>query len=531
MTVDAKPVDALVVGGGFGGIRIVDLFKNKLGLENVVAIEKGSDLGGTWYWNQYPGAQTDTESWVYRFSDDRDPPKWNTRYLKAGELQEQIVETAKKTGVYDNFIFNNEVTSAHYDDATKRWDIATDKGLQFTAKYFITALGILTNPYIPDFPGIDSFQGTSFHPARWPKGLDVSGKRVGVIGTGPSGSQIAGTIHPLVKQLTVFQQRAQYIVPVNNRPVGEDEKEEILKNYDSIWDTVFNSLFAMGFVESKKSALEVSEEERREVYERIWNKGGGFRFFFETFSDLATSLEANETAAAFVRSKIAEIVKDPETAKLLQPKGPYGGRPLCTHGYYEAFNEPNVSLVDIADNPIAKITPSGLELKDGQSFEFDIIVYATGFDGVDGAYRNIDIRGSEGVRLVDAWRGGSNALYGVSVAAFPNFFTVTGPGGPFANMLPSIELQAGFIGRLVEEGRARGQESIEAEPEAQARWAETVQAISKQTVFDKVKSWIQNDNVEGKKKYSAFFLAGLHNYIDKLREETDAKYPSFVFHT
>ncbi|KAF4470482.1 FAD NAD(P)-binding domain-containing, partial [Fusarium albosuccineum] len=360
-------------------------------------------------------------------------------------------------------------------------------------------------------------------------GLDVTGKRVAVIGTGPSGSQITATIHPLVKDITVFQQRAQYIVPVNDRPVSDEEKKEIYKNYDGIWNTVFTSLFAMGFVESSKSALEATEEERKEVYERVWNTGGGFRFFFETFNDLGTNLEANETAAAFVRAKIAEIVKDPKTASLLQPQGPYGGRPLCTQGYYEAFNEPNVSLVDIATNPIAKITPQGLELKDGQAYEFDIIVYATGFDGVDGAYHNIDITGRNGAKLTDAWKAGANALYGVSVAEFPNFFTITGPGGPFANMLPSIELQGDFISKLIEETRKRGDETVEANANAQAKWAETVQAISKQTVFDKVKSWIQNDNVEGKKKYSAFFLAGLRNYQSKLAEEASAEYPSFVF--
>ncbi|KAH0842444.1 hypothetical protein AYO21_10747 [Fonsecaea monophora] len=529
MSTTPKEVDAVVVGGGFGGIRLVSLLQDKLHLENVVAIEKGSALGGTWYWNQYPGAQTDTESWVYRFSDDRDPPKWNTRYLKAEDLQEQIVDTAKKSGVLKNYVFENEVVSAHYDARSNRWLIATDKGLQFSATYFLTALGILTNPYIPDFPGRDSFKGLSFHSARWPKGLDVAGKRVAVIGTGPSGSQITGSIHHLVKQITVFQQRAQYIVPVNDRPVTEEEKKEIYENYDKIWDTVFNSLFAMGFTESKKSALEVSEAERREVYERIWNKGGGFRFFFETFNDLGTNVAANETAAAFVREKIAQIVKDPETAKLLQPKGHYGGRPLCTQGYYEAFNEPNVSLVDVANNPIAKITPTGLELQDGKAFDFDIIVYATGFDGVDGAYHNIDITGRGGLKLADAWKGGANALYGVSVAEFPNFFTVTGPGGPFANMLPSIELQGDFIIKLIQEARNRGDKTVEADAKAQADWAQVVQQISKATVFDKVKSWIQNDNVQGKKKYSAFFLAGLQNYIAKLAEETETRYPSFVF--
>lgn len=312
---DVKEVDALVVGGGFGGIRLLHLLKDKLHLKNVVAIEKGSELGGTWYWNQYPGAQTDTESWVYRFSDDRDPPKWNTRYLGAEDLQAQIVDTAKKTGVSENYIFENQVVSAQYDAVRNRWDIATDKGLRFSATYFLTALGTLTNPNIPKINGTDTFQGISFHSARWPKGLDVTGKRVAVIGTGPSGSQITATIHKLVKEITVFQQRAQYIVPVNDRPVGEEEKKAIYRDYDGIWDTVFTSLFAMGFVESKKSALEATEEERKEVYERVWNLGGGFRFFFETFSDLGTSLEANETAAAFVRGKIAEIVKDPETAQ------------------------------------------------------------------------------------------------------------------------------------------------------------------------------------------------------------------------
>ncbi|KAL5346056.1 hypothetical protein ACLOAV_009087 [Pseudogymnoascus australis] len=529
MSTIVKEVDAVVVGGGFGGIRLIHLLQNKLHLQNVVGIEKGEALGGTWYWNQYPGAQTDTESWVYRFSDERDPPTWNTRYLKSEELQEQIVDTAKKNNVYDNYIFGNEVNSAQYNAERNRWEIATDKGHRFSATYFVTALGILNNPNIPKFPRIDSFQGLSFHSARWPKGLDVTGKRIAVIGTGPSGSQITGSIHKLVKQLTVFQQRAQYIVPVNNRSIGEEERAEIYKNYDGIWDTVFQSLFAMGFEESKKSALEVSETERNEIYERIWNKGGGFQFFFETFNDLGTNVEANETAAAFVRSKIAEIVQDPKTAKLLQPQGHYGGRPLCAEGYYDAFQNPNVSLVDISNNPIASITPTGLELKDGQTFEFDIIVYATGFDGVDGAYYNIDITGRDGVKLKDVWEGKANTLYGVSVAQFPNLFIVTGPSGPFSNMLPSIEIQGNFIRELIEESKKRGAKSVEADAKAQAAWDENVQAISQATIFSKVKSWVQNDNIEGKTKYSAFFLAGLQNYIAKLAEETGAKYPSFVF--
>ncbi len=535
-------MDAVVVGGGFGGIRIIHLLQSKLALASVVGIEEGDELGGTWYWNQYPGAQTDTESWVYRFSDDRDPPEWETRYLGAEKLQRQIVETARKTGVLKSYVLGNKVTSAIYDDDRKRWVVATDKGLIFSATYLVTALGILTRPNIPAFPGIDSFKGLSFHSARWPRGLDVKGKRIAIIGTGPSGSQITATIHPLVKQITVFQQRAQYIVPVNDRPVSDEEKRDIYANYDGIWDTVFSSLFAMGFKEAQKSALDATEAERHEVYQRVWDKGGGFRFFFETFGDLGTSLEANETAAQFVREKIAEIVKDPATAKLLQSKGPYGGRPLCTQGYYESFNQPNVSLVDISSNLIAEITPTGLKLADGTAFpDFDIIVYATGFDGVDGAFRSIDIRGRSGIKLADAWHeksgpnSGATALYGVSVADFPNLFTVTGPGGPFANMLPSIELQGNFILGLIEESRKRAAaaaaatETVEADNTSQSSWAETVQGISRITVFDHVKSWIQNDNVAGKSKYSAFFLAGLKTYSEKLTEEAAKGYPSFVF--
>ncbi|OBT50161.1 hypothetical protein VE04_08865 [Pseudogymnoascus sp. 24MN13] len=454
----------LVVGGGFSGTRLLNLLKNKVKLHSVVGIEKGDSLGGTWYWNQYPGAQTDTESWVYRFADEREPA--------------EIVESARKNGTYEDFIFGTEVKSARYDGERKRWEIETDKGHRFSATYFVTAVGILNNPNIPTYPGIDTFKGQAFHSARWPKGLDVTGKRVAVIGTGPSGSQITGAINKIVKQLTVFQQRAQYITPVNNRPVDEVERAEIYKNYDTIWDTVFQSLFAMGFVESKKSALEASEEERREVYERVWNKGGGFRFFFETFGDLGTSIEANETAAA---------------------------------------------------NPVAKLTETGIELRDGKQLEFDVIIFATGFDSVDGSYRNVDITGREGVKLNDVWKNGATSLYGVSVTQFPNLFLVSGPGGPFSNIPPSIEVQGDFITKLILESQARGTKTVEADKEAQGKWDETVQAISAVTIFSKVKSWVQNDNVEGKTKYSAFFLAGLGNYIAKLEEETGGKYPSFRF--
>ncbi|KFY38562.1 hypothetical protein V494_04306, partial [Pseudogymnoascus sp. VKM F-4513 (FW-928)] len=483
MSTDIKEVDAVVVGGGFGGTRLINLLKNKLNLPNVVGIEKGENLGGTWYWNTYPGAQTDTESWVYRFSDERDPPKWNTRYLKGEALREQIVDSAKKNNTYDSFIFGQEVTSAHYDEGKKRWEISTDKGERFSATYFVTALGILNNPNIPNLPGIDTFKGQAFHSARWPKGLDVTGKRVAVIGTGPSGSQITGAIHKQVKNLTVFQQRAQYITPVNNRAIDDVERAEIYKNYDTIWSTVFQSLFAMGFIESQKSALEATPEERHEVYERIWNKGGGFRFFFETFGDLGTSIEANETAAAFVRGKIAEIVGDNETARLLQPKGHYGGRPLCAEGYYEAFREENVALVDIATNPIARLTETGLELRDGKELEFDVIIFATGFDSVDGSYHSLDITGRGGEKLSEQWKEGATALYGVSIAGFPNLFTVSGPGGPFSNIPPSIEVQGDFITRLIEESRTRGTVTVEADAGAQRKWDEGVQAISEATIF------------------------------------------------
>ena len=531
MTIDIREVDAVVVGGGFAGVRLAHLFKNRLHLPNVVGIDRGSDIGGTWFWNQYPGAQSDSESWVYTFSDNGEP-KWTNRYLNAKQVQAQIKDTAQRTGIYDNFIFENDVVSAHYDAERNRWEIATDKGLRFSATYFVGALGILSRPNLPKYAiaDADTFQGLAFHSSRWPRDLDVTGKRVAVIGTGPSGSQIAATIHPKVKQLTVFQQRAQYITPVNDRPIPDDEKAQIQADHKNLWETVFGSLYAMGYAESQKSALEATPEQRKEVYEYLWNKGGGFSFFFESFADLGTNFEANETAAAFIRGKIAEIVKDPKTAKLLQPEGAYGGRPLCAHGYYEAFNQPNVALVDIASNPVAKLTKTGLQLQDGQELEFDVIVYATGYDAVDGAYGTIDITGRNGRKLTEAWKDGPNALYGLSVADFPNLFTVSGPGGPFSNIPPAIEVQGNFVAELVEESVKRGGGTVvEAQPKAQEQWDETVQAVSKQTVFDSVKSWIQSNNVVGKKKYSAFFLVGLSNYKTKLGEEADAKYPSFVF--
>ncbi|KAF9890822.1 hypothetical protein FE257_005393 [Aspergillus nanangensis] len=524
-----QEIDALIVGGGFGGIRLTGLLKNQLQLAKVVAIEKGEGLGGTWYWNKYPGAQSDSESWVYGFSDDVDTPQPTTRYLYADDVQRQLITTAKNTNVLDNYLFENQVVSAHYDTTSSRWHITTDKGFRFAATYFITALGILSKPYIPNFPGIDTFQGVSFHSAGWPKGLNTDGKRVAIIGTGPSGSQITSAIHRSVESLVVFQKRAQYITPVENRALRDEEKDAISRDQAKIWNTVFNSLFAMGFEESNESALNVSEARRREVYEQIWNKGGGFRFFFEAFNDLGIDFTANETAAAFVREKIAEIVKDPQTASILQPTGAYGGRPLCADGYYEAFNNPNVSVVSIADNPISRIIPTGIELQDGTALEFDIIVFATGFDGVDGAYRDVDIRGRNGIRLSDVWQERPNALYGISVAEFPNFFTITGPGSPFANIPPIVEVQGDFVVRLIRELNQRGGRSIEANRDAELKWTELVQAVSRSTVFDKVRSWIQNNNVAGSEKFPVLFLGGLNTYTAKLEEEANIQYPSYQF--
>ncbi|MBN9178943.1 MAG: NAD(P)/FAD-dependent oxidoreductase, partial [Microbacterium sp.] len=436
-----------------GGIYQLHTLRDKLGLR-VRGFEKGAGIGGTWYWNRYPGAMSDTESPFYRYSFDDELLQewdWARKYIDQPDILSYLETVVDRYDLRKDFQLNTEVTSIVFDEATNTWTVGTSAGESFTARYVVTALGLLAATNIPDIPGIDSFEGRLVHTAEWPEDLSIEGKRVGVIGTGSTGTQFIVAAAKQVSHLTVFQRSAQYSVPSGNGPVGPGEVDGYKSRFPEIWEQVRNSGVAFGFEESTVAATDVDEAERERVFQAAWDRGNGFYFMFGTFNDIAISPESNEAAAAFIRRKIAETVKDPETARLLTPTQPYAKRPLCNQDYYDVYNQDNVKLVSIKENPIGEITPRGVKTADGVEHVLDVLVLATGFDAVDGNYRRIDIRGRGGVSVDEHWADAPTSFLGIMTAGFPNMFMILGPNGPFTNLVPSIEAQVEFITTLVTE--------------------------------------------------------------------------------
>ncbi len=524
-------LDAIVIGAGFGGMYMLHKLRDELGLK-VRIFDKAAEVGGTWYWNRYPGALSDTETYLYCYSFDKELlQEWDfsTRYINQPNILAYLEHVADRYDLRRDIQFNTGIVAAHFDEVGQRWTVHTDQGETFTARYLVTALGLLSAANVPNIKGRDSFQGEQYHTGAWPAGVEFTGKRVGVIGTGSTGLQVITAIAPEVEHLTVFQRSPQYSVPVGNGRVEADEVAEIKRNYDEIWQRVRSSMTAFGFHESTVPAMSVSAEERQAVFQKAWDQGGGFRYMFGTFSDIVTDEQANAEAAQFVRNKIAEIVTDPETARKLTPQDYYAKRPLCDSGYYATFNRDNVALVDVKANPIAEITPRGVRTADGVEHELDMLIFATGFDAVDGSYTKIDIRGRGGVSIKDHWAGGPTSYLGVTVNNFPNMFMVLGPNGPFTNLPPSIETQVEWIANTIDAVEQRGQSVIEATADAERHWTETCQEIADGTLFSKGESWIFGANIPGKTNTVMFYMAGLGEYRKALQGVVGDSYRGFDF--
>lgn len=528
-----RTVDAVVIGAGFGGIYAVHKLHNEMGL-NTVGFDKADGPGGTWYWNRYPGALSDTESHVYRFSFDTEllqDGSWKHTYLTQPEILDYLEDVVDRFDLRRHFRFGIEVKSAIYLDDQGQWEVTTAAGDVYRATYVINAVGLLSAINFPNLPGLETFEGETIHTAAWPEGKNLAGRRVGVIGTGSTGQQVITAVAPEVEHLTVFVRTPQYSVPVGKRPVTTEQIDAVKADYNAIWDQVKGSGVAFGFEESTVPAMSVSEEERRRVYEEAWQYGGGFRFMFGTFGDLATDEEANESAASFIRSKISEIIEDPETARKLMPTGLYARRPLCDNGYFQVYNQPNVDVVAIKENPIREITAKGVITEDGVLHELDVLVFATGFDAVDGNYRRMEIVGRNGLNINDHWDGQPTSYLGVTTANFPNWFMVLGPNGPFTNLPPSIETQVEWISETIDFAERNGLRAIEPTPEAEAEWTETCTQIANMTVFTKVDSWIFGANIPGKKPSVLFYLGGLGNYRGVLADVTANDYRGFELTT
>ena len=528
-----REFDAIVVGAGFAGLYMLHRLRG-LGMSAKV-LEAADGVGGTWYWNRYPGARCDVESLEYQYGFEDDLPRewqWTERYASQPEILSYLEHVTDRLDLRRDIEFETRVTGAHFDEATERWEITTSKGERLMATYCIMATGCLSQPKKPEFNGLESFQGEVYYTAYWPhEGVDFTGKRVGVIGTGSSAIQAIPIIAAQAAHTTVFQRTANYSVPAHNGPIDPEYRREMTEKYTDVRrrarETTMGGIISVN--PGEKSALSVTEEERQEVYEARWEKGG--LGFGAGFVDLIIVEPANDTAAEFLRSKIRGIVNDPETAELLCPRDyPYGTkRPCVDTNYFATFNRENVKLVNIKGSPIDEITPKGLRHKDTE-YEFDCIVFATGFDAMTGALLGIDIRGRGGRTLKDAWAEGPKTYLGLQVVGFPNLFTITGPGSPsvLTNMIVSIEQHVDWITDCLAHLRSEGLETIEASAEAQETWVEHVNQVANFTLLPRANSWYIGANVPGKPRVFMPYIGGLSAYTLKCKEVAANGYEGFI---
>ncbi|KAL6245708.1 hypothetical protein RBB50_007707 [Rhinocladiella similis] len=502
-------LDTLVVGAGFAGIYQLYSLRN-LGY-SVKVIDKAGGVGGTWYWNRYPGAMSDSESFVFRFTWDREDLRtypWTDRYLQGPEILKYLEHMVDRHNLRKDIQLNTELLSADWDAEQDKWRVTTSTNEVFVVRYLITALGLLSTAKLPNIAGLDEFKGEICHTSRWREDFDLSDKRIGVLGNGSTGVQVITALAPRVKSLWLND------------------------HYDEIVDSLPKTATAFGFTESTTPFASVEPDKREEVFQRLWDQGNGFRFMFSGFSDISSNKEANEATCKFVKSKIAQIVKDPEKARKLMPREPYARRPLCDSGYYQQFNRPNVDIVNLRDTPIDHFTATGVKTADGKFHEVDTLILATGFDAVEGSYIRIQIRGRSGESLADHWKNGPTSYLGSFVPGFPNLLMISGPQGPFANAPPNVEMQVNLNNELIQRAerlRATGKAAvIEAIPEAEADWSEHCNEVAQTTLFPSIPSWIFADVPGAPKPIPRFFLGGLANFIAVLSGVAKAGYDGFA---
>jgi len=527
----ADAFDVIVVGAGFAGLYMLYRLRG-MGLTARV-IEAGADVGGTWYWNRYPGARCDVESmsYSYSFSDELQQEwDWTERFAAQPEILHYINHVADRFDLRRDIAFETRVTSARFDEAEGGWRVETDRGDELRAKYCIMATGCLSAPKRPEIDGMDAFQGAVYHTGEWPhEPVDFSGQRVAVIGTGSSGIQSIPVIAGEAAHLTVFQRTPAFSVPAWNAPLSDDEAAEWKANYPAVRAKERRTHSGFHNEGGHPAAADLSDQERQEVLEGQWNKGG--LLMWNVFSDLMMSRDANACAAAFVHDKIRALVKDAKTAELLCPKSfPMGAKRLCVDtNYYETFNRDNVALVDIVDKPIERLTQRGL-LHDGTEHEFDAIVFATGFDAMTGALLKMDIRGRDGVRLDEKWHAGPRTYLGIAMAGFPNLFTITGPGSPsvMSNVMVALEQHVDWICDCLMHLREQGFDTIEATVEAEDKWVGHVNEVTERTLYTEGNSWYLGANVPGKPRVFMPYIGGSGNYRKICNEVAEKNYEGFV---
>jgi cation diffusion facilitator CzcD-associated flavoprotein CzcO len=525
-------VDVVVVGAGFAGLYSVWKFRDSMGM-TVRAFEAGDGVGGTWYWNRYPGARCDAPSYSYSFSFDPELDQeweWTERFAPQAEIEAYLNHVADRYDLRSSIEFSTKVTAAKYDEATATWTVQTDTGTTVVARYLVTAVGCLSQPKDIDIEGAADFQGTIYRTFDWPKeDVDFRGKRVAVFGTGSSGIQVIPEIAKQADHLTVFQRTPNYNLPARNRRLTPEEVAEIKSTYPQYRLDARVSGAGVPLPDPEPSALAVSKAERDEAYQLGWDTGF-IPGILNKYADLMIDKQANETAAGFIRDKIASVVNDPKVAQLLTPYDhAYGAkRPPLGDDYYESFNRENVRLIDLRTTPVKRITATGVSTTD-EELEFDAIVFATGFDAMVGALNAIDLRGRGGVLLRDVWREGPKALLGVSVAGFPNLFTITGPGSPsvLSNVVVSIEQHVDWIADCLNFIDSHGASGIEATVEAQDRWVEHVNELANSTLFVETESWYTGSNVPGKPRVFMPYVGGVGAFRERCDEVAANDYEGF----
>ena len=513
----AETVDAVVVGAGFSGMYQLHRLR-EMGL-SVQVFEAGEDVGGTWFWNRYPGARVDIESMAYSFSFSKELEQdwvWSEKYSPQPELLRYAQHVADRFDLKRNITFNTRVESAHFDDDKDEWLITTECGKRVRARYFVMATGVLSAAKTPDIAGRDSYKGETYQTGLWPKeGVDFTGKRVAIIGTGSSAVQSIPLIAEEADELVVYQRTAAFSTPAFNRPLSNSEIDTMKGNYEQYRQE--QRLSPAGIINPERQmerVMDVPKEERQRRFEAAWDEGL-LTGLMSTFSDIQLDEAANHEVSEFIRERIRNTVQDKQTADDLTPKAfPYATkRPCIDTDYYETYNRDNVSLVNLRRTPIEKITEDGIETSEGAR-AFDAIIYATGFDAMTGPLLRVDIRGRGGKRLVDAWIDGPTSYLGIAIHGFPNMFTITGPSSPsvLSNMLVSIEQHVDWVADCIAWMNENGKTAIEPSDEAEKEWAEHTAQLAGMTLFPKADSWYMGANVPGKPRMFLAYVGGVGAY-------------------
>lgn len=509
--------DAIVIGAGFAGLYALHKLRDQLGM-SVRVYEAASGVGGTWYWNRYPGARCDIESvhYSYSFSEELQQEwQWSERFAAQPEILRYLDHVADRFDLRKDITFDTRVNSMVWDNAASVWRVGTERGDIATARYVISGAGNLSVPKAPEFDGVDTFRGEVYLTGNWlDENVDFTGKRVGIIGTGSSGIQAISEIAKTAGHLTVFQRTPNYATPIVNGPADPDEVGAVKADYARVRDASRNHFLGVPYTQVQPSALAVSAEERRRVFDERWN-AGGFRLFIDSFQDILFDKTANDTIAEYIRERIHERVNDPAVADLLAPKDyPYGTkRPPLETDYYEAFNRDNVTLVDIRNAPIESINETGVRTANAD-YEFDVIVLATGFDAMTGPLLKLGIVGRDGLKLSDKWAHGPRTYLGVTVSGFPNLFLITGPQSPSVlyNMPLAIEDHVDFVAEAITYMRDRGLDVMEAKLESEDNWVTHALEVSSETLLPGTDSWYMGANIPGKPRICMLYLGGAPTY-------------------